>query len=119
MFPKQPGAVVAVRENVIKEKRSAVETLVELHVRATHLINDDPKRAAKHIHKFLGQGLVPVETFEKALASPTSNFVADPHEIIAPTKIMHDFSAQIGTLKKPVPLDQLFDLSFYKEAAKK
>jgi hypothetical protein len=28
---------------------------------------------------------------------------------------MHDFSAEIGTLKKPVPLDELFDASFYKQ----
>jgi sulfonate transport system substrate-binding protein len=119
MFPKQPGAVVAVRESVIKEKRDAIQKLVDLHVRATKLIKEDPKRAAKAIHAFLGQGLVPVATFEKALASPTSNFVADPAEIVAATKVMHDFSAEIGTLKKPVPLDVLFDLSFYRADAGK
>jgi hypothetical protein len=26
---------------------------------------------------------------------------------------MHDFQAEIGALKKPVPLDQLFDTSIY------
>ncbi len=119
MLNKQPGAVVAVRENVIAEKRDAVAKLVELHVRATKLINTDPKRAVKHIHKFLGQGLVPIETFETALASAISNFVADTHAIVAATKVMHDFSAEIGTLKKPVPLDKLFDHSFYDAAARK
>jgi sulfonate transport system substrate-binding protein len=119
MFPKQPGAVVAVRESVIKEKRDAVQKLVDLHVRATKLIKANPKRAAKDIHEFLGQGLVPVATFEKALAAPTSNFIADPNEIVAATKVMHDFSAEIGTLKKPVPLNALFDLSFYKAEAGK
>ena len=119
MFPNQPGAVVAVRESVIAEKRDAVQTLVDLHVRATKLIREDPKRAAKHIHAFLGQGLVPVATFETALAAPTSNFVADPNAIVAATKVMHDFSAEIGTLKKPVPLDKLFDPSFYKAGAGK
>jgi len=119
MLPKQPGAVVAVREKVIAEKREAVAKLVALHIRATKLINDDPKRAAKHIHAFLGQGLVPIETFETALGSSISNFVDDPREIVAATKVMHDFSAELGTLKKPVPLEELFDPSFYIAAAGK
>jgi NitT/TauT family transport system substrate-binding protein len=116
MLPKQPGAVVAVRESVIAEHRDAVAKLVELHVRATKLINEDPERAAKHIHAFLGQGLVPLETFRNALKSSISNFVDDPRAIVPATKVMHDFSAELGTLKKPVPLDQLFDSSFYEAA---
>ena len=119
MFPRQPGAVVAVRESVIKEKRTAVAKLVELHVRATEMLNKDPKRAVKHVHKFLGQGLVPLQTFETAMTSPISNFVADPHSIVAATKTMHDFSKEIGTLKKPVPIDKLFDHSFYDSLGKK
>ena len=119
MFPRQPGAVVAVRESVIKEKRAAVAKLVELHVRATEMLNKDPKRAVKHVHKFLGQGLVPLQTFETAMTSPISNFVADPHSIVAATKTMHDFSKEIGTLKKPVPIDKLFDHSFYDSLGKK
>lgn len=118
MLENQPGAVVAFRENVIAENREAVAKLVELHVRATKLINEDPKRAAKHIHAFLGQGLIQVEVIERALESEISNFVADPEAIIPATKVMHDFSAEIGTLKKPVPLDELFDTSFYNDATK-
>lgn len=115
MLPKQPGAVLAVRENLIAADRDAVAKLVELHVRATNLINEDPDRAAKHIHAALGQGLIPLEVIQRALRSASNNFVSDPSAIIAATKVMHDFSAEIGTLKKPVPLDQLFDVSFYKQ----
>ncbi|MBO6782041.1 MAG: ABC transporter substrate-binding protein [Alphaproteobacteria bacterium] len=118
MLENQPGAVVAVREGVIAEHGDAVAKLVELHVRATNLINEDPARAARHIHAFLGAGLIPVETIERALQSQISNFVADPSQIQPATKVMHDFSAEIGTLKKPVPLDELFDTSFYEKAVK-
>ncbi len=118
MLENQPGAVVAVRESVIADHSDAVAKLVELHVRATDLINKDPARAAKHIHAFLGQGLIPVETIERALQSQISNFVADPGQIVPATKVMHDFSAEIGTLKKPVPLDELFDTSYYEKVAK-
>lgn len=116
MLANQPGAVVAIRENLIASNPDAVQKLVDLHVRATELINTDPDRAAKHIHAFLGQGLIPVEVIQRALRSEISNFVADPAAIIPATKVMHDFSAEIGTLKKPVPLDELFDDSFYKKA---
>lgn len=119
MLPNQPGAVVAVRESVIAENRDAVARLVALHVRATKLIEDNPKLAAKHIHAFLGQGLVPLATIETALQSTISNFVADPNTIVPATRVMHDFSAEIGTLKKPVPLDELFDTSFYDAVAGK
>ena len=117
MLPKQPGAVLAVRENVIAANRDAVTKLVELHVRATELINEDPERAAKHIHAAIGQGLIPLEVIQRALRSAANNFVSDPNAIIAATKVMHDFSAEIGTLKKPVPLDELFDVSFYKQVS--
>ncbi len=118
MLENQPGAVVAVRESVISEHPEAVTKLVELHVRATNLINKNPALAAKHIHAALGQGLIPIETIEKALQSSISNFVADPAQIVPATKVMHDFSAELGTLKKPVPLDELFDTSFYQKVAK-
>lgn len=116
MLDNQPGAVVAVRESALAEKRAAVEKLVALHVRATELIKADPKKAAEHLQAFVGQGLVPLETMERAMTSKISNFVADPHEITEATKVMHDFSAEIGALKKPVPLDQLFDTSLYDAA---
>jgi len=118
MLENQPGAVVAVRENVIAENREAVAKLVALHVRATDLINKEPDRAAKHIHTFLGQGLIPLETIQRALRSPISKYVADPDAIVPATKVMHDFSDEIGTLKKPVPLNELFDNSFYQQATK-
>lgn len=118
MLEKQPGAVLAIRENVIAEKRDAVAKLVDLHVRATNLINQDPDLAAKHIHASLGQGLLPLDVIERALQSEISNFAADPNAIIPATKVMHDFSAEIGTLKKPVPLDELFDVTFYQQVTK-
>ena len=119
MLKNQPGAVVAVRESALADKREAVEALVALHVRATELIVRDPKKAAAHIQAFIGAGLVPIETMERAVTSKISNFVADPHAIVEATKVMHDFSLSIGALKEPVPLDELFDTSLYDAAVAK
>lgn len=113
MLPNQPGAIVAVREQALADHPEAIKKLVELHKRATEFITAEPDRAAENVHKAIGQGLVPVETIRTALQSRLNQFIADPRVIIAATKTMHDFQAEIGTLKKPVPLDQLFDTSVY------
>ena len=113
MLPQQPGAIVAVREKALAEHPEAIKKLVALHKRATDFITAEPDRAAKDVHKAIGEGLVPVETIQAALQSRLNQFVADPRLIIAATKTMHDFQAEIGALKKPVPLDELFDTSIY------
>ena len=44
MLPRQPGAVVAVREATITADRASVAKLVELHVRATSFAKSRPRR---------------------------------------------------------------------------
>ncbi len=117
MLPKQPGAVVAVRESALAKHPQAIKKLVELHKRATDLINNNPDQAARDVHAAIGQGLVPVETIRAALESRLNQFVSDPRLIVDGTKRMHDFQAETGTLKKPVPLDQLFDVTIYESVA--
>lgn len=119
MFKGQPGAVVAVRESTLAAKREAIVKLVALHVRAAELIKSDPKRAAKSVHEFLGKGLVPLETIEKAMTSPISNFVANPHLIMGPSQEMQDFSAEIGIVAKPVKIADLYDTTVYDQAVQK
>jgi sulfonate transport system substrate-binding protein len=117
MFPNQPGAVVAVRESALAEKRAAIVKLVALHIRATELLRRDPARAARDAYPFLGQGLVPLATIEHAIRSPLSDFISDPRTIEAATEKMRDFLMQIGTFTKPVAVDQLFDTAVYEQAA--
>jgi NitT/TauT family transport system substrate-binding protein len=113
MMPNQPGAVLAVRSEVLKEKPDVVQKLVDMHNRATAMIISDPKRAAKHVHDVIGRGLIPAEMIEKAIVSPYAKYESNPHKIVESTRTMHDFQAKIGTLRKPVPLDQLFDTTAY------
>ena len=58
-------------------------------------------------------------TIEKALVSPASKFTADPRVIIEATAKMQAYQVSIGTLDKDVPLDGLFDVSFYEKATRK
>jgi len=113
MFPDQPGAVVAVREEFLAENPEAIQKLVELHVRATALLTEDPAAAAPTVQKFVSGGLVPEAIILKALTAKTTNYMANPNNIIAATQVMHDFQQEIGTLSQTVPLDRLFDVRFY------
>ena len=116
MFPGQPGAVLAVRESVIRDHPEAVQRLVDLHVRATEFLNTRPEESARHALAYIGAGLVEVETLEAAITSPSTNYTADPREIVEPTRRMHDFQLAQGSLAQPVDLDALFESRFYEAA---
>ncbi|MCI0509804.1 NitT/TauT family transport system substrate-binding protein [Chromohalobacter marismortui] len=113
MLPHQPGAVLAVREAVLEAHPEAIRKLVALHVRATEMLENDPAQAAPYVREFVGKRLISADTVKAALASPSSNYLADPHAILDATRTMAAFQRRIGTLKKPVDVDALFDTSVY------
>ncbi|WP_280541807.1 ABC transporter substrate-binding protein [Chromohalobacter sp. 11-W] len=113
MLPHQPGAVLAVRESALKAHPEAIRKLVAQHIRATDMLENDPAQAAPYVREFVGKRLIDEETVKTALSSPSSNYLADPHAITDATRIMADFQQRIGTLKKPVDVDALFDTSVY------
>ncbi len=119
MFPNQPGTVVAFSGAFLTRNQAGVQKLVDALVKADKLIKAEPKRVAPHVEAALGKGLIDAATIEKALASPASKFTADPRVIMEATAKMQAFQVSIGTLEKDVPLDGLFDTSFYEKATAK
>ena len=121
MFPHQPGAVLVVREKLIKQNPSYVQQLVAAHVQATQLLHDKPEQAASSVQKFVGGGRLPLNVVLQALKNSRENFVADPHQIVKSTQAMHDFQVTMGTLQGKLDVGSLFDTQFYdhlKPAAK-
>lgn len=116
MFPKQPGTVVAVSGAFLAKNPEAIQKLVNALVKADELIKKDPKRVAPAIEATLGKGIIDTATIEKALESPASKFAVDPRLITESTMKMQSYQVSIGTLDKDVPLDGLFDPSFYLKA---
>ena len=116
MFPNQPGTVVAFSGAFLSKNQAGVQKLVDALVKADKLIKAEPKRVAPFVEAALGKGLIDAATIEKALASPASKFTADPRVIMEATAKMQTFQVSIGTLEKDVPLDGLFDTSFYEKA---
>jgi len=119
MMPDQPGSVLAVRGELIRKQPKIVQKLVDLHVRATEFLILEPERAAKHVRHVLGEDKISLEMAERAITSPYGKFVADPYHIRASTARMHDFQREIGVLKAPVPLEDLFEMRFFDAAAAK
>ena len=119
MFPNQPGTVVAFSGAFLTKNQAGVQKLVDALVKADMLIKAEPKRVAPYVEAALGKGLIDAATIEKALASPASKFTADPRVIMEATAKMQSYQVSIGTLEKDVPLDGLFDTSFYEKATAK
>ncbi len=117
MMDGQPGSTIAARESVIAEHRDAIVKLVELHIRATKLLQEDPATAAVHVQNFVAKGLIDVAIIQKSLESPSSNFAADPNSILEQTEYMADFQ-QAEKINTKVSTDGLFDLTIYRDAAK-
>ena len=119
MFPNQPGTVVAFSGAFLSKNQAGVQKLVDALVKADKLIKAEPKRVAPYVEAALGKGLIDAATIEKALASPASKFTADPRVIMEATAKMQAYQVSIGTLEKDVPLEGLFDTSFYEKATAK
>ncbi len=113
LFPNQPGAVLVVREGLIASNPDLVRSLVAVHDRATVMLNERPEAAVAAVQKYVGGGRLAAEIVLAALKNSRGSFVADPNRITDGTKVMHDFQAELGTLKQPVDLEALFDTSFY------
>ena len=117
MMPGQPGSTIAARENFIAKHRDTLVKLIELHIKATKLLKENPEAAAVHVKNFIAKGLLKEAVVLKALKSPSSNFKANPEDILKDTRYMHDFQ-KAEKINMKVSVDGLFDLSIYKDAAK-
>ena len=117
MMPGQPGSTIAAREHVIAKYRDTLVKFIELHIKATELLINDPAAAAPHVKNFIAKGLIDVETIQASLESPSSNFVANPADILSDTRYMHDFQKS-EKIKTKVSVDGLFDITIYQDAVK-
>jgi len=113
LFPQQPGAILAVRESLINDHPELVKAMVSSHEKATRMLNDEPADAVGPVQKYVGGGRLKKELIESAIRNSNKRFVADPNYILDGTQVMHDFQAEIGTLKVPVDINELFDTQFY------
>jgi NitT/TauT family transport system substrate-binding protein len=113
MFEGQPGAVLAVRENLISTHPDVVKALVDAHARATDILNDNPDAAVDPVRKYVGGGRMSKAIVTAAIDASRGSFVADPGQIINGSIRMRDLQKELGTLKKDVDVNALILTTFY------
>jgi len=113
----QPAAVVLMNERFRTENPEVGRAFVERHVRATEFALANRDAAARHASTVIGEEVLPVETAERAMRSPTAKFVSDPHAIEGGTEIFARFAAELGKTEEELPLDRVFDFSLYDDVA--
>jgi NitT/TauT family transport system substrate-binding protein len=96
----------------------AVETMVGLVIRATELIQRDPKAAAPYVAEVLGGGLV-AEMMAAALASLAVAFLTDPRAIEGPTRALLDYQVEIGDFAMAPKTEGLFETKYFDAASRK
>lgn len=117
MFPQIPGVVIAASGSFERAHPDALVTFVKLAIRATGMIKARPQDAAPYVEAALGGGLVDEAIMVKALTSPAIGFVTDPRDIVAPTRDLLAYQAELGDFAAAPPTDGLFDTTFFDRAA--
>ncbi|WP_089824778.1 ABC transporter substrate-binding protein [Halogranum amylolyticum] len=112
-MPGQPAAVTLMHDRLRKDNPEIAKTFVEQHQRATAFTQDSPDTAAKHASTVIGEEALPAETARKAMESPASAFITDPHEIEEGATIFSEYAARAGKIDEKLSVDQLFDYSVY------
>ena len=117
MFPDIPGVVIAATGAFEKAHADAVQTIVGLVIRATELIQRDPKAAAAYVAEVVGGGLVPADVMAAALASPAVAYLTDPRAIEAPTRALLEYQVEIDDFPAAPKAEGLFETKYF-DAAK-
>jgi NitT/TauT family transport system substrate-binding protein len=117
MFPDIPGVVIAATGAFERAHADAVQAIVGLVLRATDLIERDPKAAAPYVAQVVGGGLVTPDVMAEALASPAVAYVTDPRAIAAPTRAMFEYEVELGDFAAAPKTEGLFETKYY-DAAK-
>ncbi|WP_435195625.1 ABC transporter substrate-binding protein [Natronomonas sp. EA1] len=110
-MPGQPAAVTLMNDDV--RTSDVGSQFVAQHQRATDFINANRDTAAEHASTVIGEQSLPPETAKKAMESPLSNFITDPHEIESGTKIFAEYANRLGKTDKELTMEQVFDYSVY------
>jgi len=118
ILPGQPGAVLFVTQQYVDRYPSIVKKLVEIHLRATKLLKEQKDEAAKILSEKIGPEALSPAVARQALDSPATNWRANPHSIVAATKVLNEFDAKVGTAARVVKEDELFAFSFYDAVVK-
>ena len=112
-MPGQPAAVALMHDRLREDNPEQAAAFVEQHQRATNFANENPDGAAQHASTVIGESSLPVETARRAMDSPASDFITDPHKIAEGAQIFSEYAANAGRIDEALSNDDLFDFGVY------
>ena len=116
-IPGEPAGVTVVRDEFAAARPGAVEEFLGRHAEATRFIADQPDRAAEFMSEvYGGESALDAATARKALDSPATQYVSDPHEIVDGTSVLAEYAHRLGKTDSVLGAEQLFDTSYYDRA---
>lgn len=115
IMPGQPGAVLQPSQSLVDDNPALVQSLVDIHVRATEFIHENRNQAAEMASEVIGSDILTPETASRAINSPASNFISNPRRIVDKSLVYNDFHQQLGSVDTDLSETDVFDHSFYEE----
>jgi NitT/TauT family transport system substrate-binding protein len=107
-----PGGIMFMHDRLWDENPGVAKDVLQAHVQATTLINDQPAEAAQAVSNVFGDSLPP-KLAEGAIRSEVSNYITDPHAIVDGTEQCIERMHAIGQISESVPTDAIFEPSLY------
>jgi len=116
-MPGQPAAVTMMHDDLRTDRPDVAKSFIEQHIRATEFTESDPDTAAKHASNAIGPDVLSVKTARKAMKSPASDFISNPHSIESGTEIFAAYANRLGKTETELSIDSIFDYSLYDDVA--
>ena len=113
MYPGHTCCVLVVSGKLIRENPEIVEQIIRTHVNATEFAVANPDEAAAIYAAKTGAD---VNVVKESFRNWDGAFVTDPAAIVDPVMDYAEIQYELGYIKKPLTQDDLFDLTFYRNA---
>jgi NitT/TauT family transport system substrate-binding protein len=116
-IPGEPAGVTVVRDEFASSHPDTVEAFLSRHTEATRFIADQPDRAAEFMSEvYGGESALDAATARKALESPATQYISDPHDIREATSVLTEYAHRLGKTDSVLGVEALFDTSYYDRA---
>jgi NitT/TauT family transport system substrate-binding protein len=109
-----PGGIMFMHDRLWDENPGVAKDLLQAHIQATDLINEQPAEAAEAVSKAFGDSLSP-KLAEQAIRSDVSNYITDPRAIADGTEQCIERMHALGQISERVPTGTIFEPSLYED----
>lgn len=116
MWPGHACCVLLVSGKLIRENPELVKEIINIHIKATEYINDNPEESAEIASRKLG---LSKEVVMYSMKNSDTTFIHNPNDIISYMEAYAKEHYDLGYTKKLLTAKDLIDTKLYDEVIKK